>query len=153
MMRLLIAGVWASLVALGSAYAVITLQQGAESVSADGKPQRELEQIKTKTLSVPVIAEGKVQGYVVAEFLFTVDRGAASGLPEPLESFLSDGAFRSLYAGEKLNFGSLKKQDLDALGRTIAETVNARVNAPLVDSVLIQNLSYVSKDEIRGGRG
>lgn len=151
MMRLVLAGVWSALVALGSAYAVLS-RHGETAEATSAAAARDLEQVRTKVMSVPVIAEGQVQGYVVAQFLFTIDRNAARDVPQPVNAFLSDGAFRTLYAGEKIDFRSLQRQDLMALGKTITETVNARVKAPLVHSVLIQDISYLTKDEIRRGK-
>jgi trk system potassium uptake protein TrkH len=56
-----------------------------------------------------------------------------------------------IYAGEKVNFRQMKKQDLPSLAKLLGENVNKRLGAPLVHDVLIDQLSYVPKEEIRGG--
>lgn len=151
MIRALLMGVWGAVIALGSAYGVMMLNTPKSAVPS-GKEAAMLEQIKLKPMSVPVLAEGKVQGYVVAQLQFTIDKSASAKLPEPLDSFLKDGAFRTLYARDLLDFRDLRRFDLDALAQSIAKAVNDSVRAPLVTSVLIEDINYISKDDIRGGR-
>lgn len=151
MIKALFAGCWGAIVALASAYAVIAWQPGNAPPAGD-EAGAAVDQIKTKLISVPVITEGKVQGYVVAQFLFEVHRDKAVQIPDQIENLLRDGAFRVLYAGERVDFRKLQKHDLEALSKTIVETINARVNQRLVRAVLIQNLNYLTSEDIRASR-
>ena len=38
-----------------------------------------------------------------------------------------------------------------ALGKKVAENVNKRLGAQVVEDVLVQELNYVAKDNVRGG--
>ena len=67
------------------------------------------------------------------------------------EAILLDEAFKVIYAGEAIDFRNIKKQDLAAMLKSIGDGVNKRFETPLVESVLIQELNYVSKAEARLG--
>ena len=59
---------------------------------------------KTKVINVPMIAEGSVQGYIVAQLVFTADAKVLRQLPVPPEAFVVDEAFRSIYGDQKTRF-------------------------------------------------
>ena len=65
--------------------------------------------------------------------------------------FVVDEAFQLIFSGEMIDFRQFKKQDLPALGKKIAENVNKRLGVHVVEDVLVQELNYVSKDNVRGG--
>ena len=62
-----------------------------------------------------------------------------------------DEAFRTIYAGESVDFRQFKKQDLPGLSKQIGDNVNKRLGTRLVDDVLVQELNYIAKDHVRGG--
>jgi hypothetical protein len=101
-------------------------------------------------ISVPVIADGAVQGYVVAQFVLAVDTKELKRLSVPPEPLFLDEAFKTIYAGETIDFRRFRKQDLPALGKRILAGANKRYGAHLIQEVLIQELNYVPKDEARG---
>ncbi len=108
-------------------------------------------EVKTKAINVPIIADGAVQGYIIAQFVFTVDSKIMRDMPVKPDVYLLDEAFKTIYAGEKVNFRQMKRQDLPALAKQLGENVNKRLGATLVHDVLIDQLSYVPKEEVRGG--
>jgi hypothetical protein len=67
------------------------------------------------------------------------------------EAILLDEAFKVIYAGEAIDFRNIKKQDLPAMLKSINEGVNKRFGSQIVESVLIQELNYISKAEARLG--
>jgi len=68
MVKTVIVGVWAALVALGTFYGVVLWKAGAEAKVAPKELFTTLEQVKTDVVSVPMISDGEVQGYVLARF-------------------------------------------------------------------------------------
>ena len=65
------------------------------------------------------------------------------------DAILMDEAFKTIYAGETIDFRNIKKQDLPALLKAIGDNANQRLSAPMVQDVLIQELNYVPKAEAR----
>lgn len=147
MMRLLVVGIWACLVTLGSVFGATQWQRAREQAKQDAHV--DLEVRKTRPLSVPMIADGKVEGYVIAQFAFTVDTKAGTGIGVPPDVFLLDEAFKRLYGDPKLDFRHLEKFDVGGFTKNMVSRVNERLGAPALTEVLLQEFTYVSRSDIR----
>lgn len=141
-------GVWVCAVALTSSYVGATWQ-----VAAPASPNEAfLEGIdfeETSAINVPIITNGQVDGYVVAQFVFTADARTLKEMSVPPHAFVLDEALRLIYADERSNFRKLERTDLDAMLKTIREKVNARLGGDIVREVLVKEFNYVSKDQLR----
>ena len=158
MIKLILVGLWACAITLSSCWAVVSWTAAsklAESEQVHGhggeKSGSTLEHVRTKMISVPIIAEGAIQGYVIAQFIFSIDAKQLKQLSIRPEAILLDEAFKVIYAGEAIDFRNIKKQDLPAMLKSINEGVNKRFGSQIVESVLIQELNYISKAEARLG--
>ncbi len=151
MMKLLFVGIWACAVSLGAAYGVIQWKLKQSGVHEAEEGPAKLVEVKTKAINVPIISDGAVQGYIIAQFIFAIDSKIMGDMAVKPEVYLLDEAFKTIYAGEKVNFRQMKRQDLPALAKQLGENVNKRLGATLVHDVLIDQLSYVPKEEVRGG--
>jgi hypothetical protein len=150
MIKLIAVGLWAAAVALAASYATVKWQVHRTAAQQSEEAHQNLQEVRTKAINVPIIADGAVQGYIIAQFVFTIDTQLLNALPVKPDVFLLDEAFKTIYAGEKVNFRQMKKQDLPALANTLAQNVNRRLGSPMVHDVLIDQLNYVPKDEARG---
>lgn len=151
MIKPILLGVWLSGVTLGAAYGAITWQKKqreAEAAAAAAPPP--MEQIQTKVLNVPIIADGSVQGYVLAQFTFTIQTDKNKELSTKPDLILVDEAFKLIYAGEAVDFRRLRRADVDALAKIIRKNVNKRLGQDLVQDVLVQQLNYLPRDQLRG---
>jgi hypothetical protein len=149
MIKLLGTGIWVCLVTLATVFGVIQWQK-MNAVSASGEGDRKLEEFRTKAINVPIIGEGTIQGYMVAQFVLTVDGNAMKNMAISPEAYVLDEAFKTIYAGEQVNFQNMKKQDLPALAKKLGENVNKRLGVDMVQDVLIDQLSYIPKKDVRG---
>ncbi|HEU0158314.1 MAG TPA: hypothetical protein VFR00_03320 [Hyphomicrobiaceae bacterium] len=157
MVRLIISGVWVCLVTLAALYGTVWWQTAARSpapavAEAADPRQAAIESLKTRMISVPVVGDGAIHGYVMAQFIFNVNAAIAKRLPVKADMLLLDEAFKTIYAGDVVDFRHFKKQDLAGLSKGIAENANKRLGVHLVEDVLIQELNYIAKDQVRGGR-
>jgi hypothetical protein len=125
MIKLILSGLWVCLVTLASTYAAVSWHTGKASKAETQKLFGGLESVKTRMISVPIVADGAIHGYVMAQFVFTVDTNVM-----------------------KRHF---KKQDLPGLSRQIADNVNKRLGVALIDDVLVQEMNYIAKENVRGG--
>jgi hypothetical protein len=152
MIKLIFAGLWVCLVTLASTYAAISWHaKPAQPQAEQQKHFGSLESVRTRMISVPVVGDGGIHGYVMAQFIFTVDSKAMSRMSVKPDVFLLDEAFKAIYGAQNVDFRTFQKSDLPGLSKQIAESVNKRLGMPLVDDVLIQELNYISKDNVRGG--
>lgn len=140
-------GLWLTGVTIASSYAAAYfLTDLHETAEIDVVPGLDYE--RTNPISVPMIENGSVQGYVVAKFVFTMDGDALRSLSVPPHSFVMDAAFRTIYADEALDFRNLERYDLDALTDRIRDSVNERLGKPLVRDLLIEELAFHDKAEV-----
>jgi len=149
MIKLLGTGIWVSLVTLATVFGVLQWQKMSV---ADASPEndRKLEELRTKAINVPIIGDGIIQGYMVAQFVLTVDGNITKKISISPEAYVLDEAFKTIYAGEQVNFQNMKKQDLPVLAKKLGENVNKRLGLDLVQEVLIDQLSYIPKKDVRG---
>jgi hypothetical protein len=102
-------------------------------------------------ISVPVIANGKVQGYIMAQFAFTIEGAALKRLPVKPDVYLIDEAFKILYSSDLLDFRQVKTQELPAVSKMIMDNTNNRLGGAIIRDVLVQEFTYLSKDQVRRG--
>jgi hypothetical protein len=149
MMKLLITGIWACLVTVGTSFGISYWQESAAALPAKQDQPEGLVYEKTKVINVPMIAEGIVQGYIITQLVFTANAKVLRQLPVPPEPFVVDEAFRTIYADQKLDFKSLGRYDLAQFAQTIRAQVNKRLQTEALQEILVQDFNYVSKDQIR----
>jgi hypothetical protein len=147
--RLLMTGVWACIVTVGAGLAMSYWKENHAALAPKQEYAEGLVYEKTRVIHVPMIAEGSVQGYVVARLVFTADANVLRQLPVPPEAFVVDEAFRNIYGDEKIDFKNLSRYDLAHFAQTVREHVNRRLQVDVLQDVLVQDFNYVSKDQIR----
>lgn len=151
-MKLILAGLWVTLVALGAAYgAALYWPSGdTDAKASTAAPAVVLQSQKTRVLNVPVVIEGAVRGFVSVQFVFTEDTNVLKTLQVPPDAFLLDEAFRAIYSDTALDPRHVEKYDLQKLTAQLVKSTNDRLGAQLIKDVLIDNFSYIDKDEAKG---
>ena len=152
MIKLLAAGLWACIVTLAASYVAFSWHAPASLSAHEADPGHggSLETIRTRMISVPVIRTGVLQGYVMAQFSFTVDAATLKRLSVKPDIVVIDEAFRAIYA-EDVDFRNLKKQDLGSLTTRIVGSSNQRLGTRVIEDAFVQEFSYVTKDGVRMG--
>ena len=148
MIKPLLLTIWVSIVSLSANYGVAYWKAHRARVPED-KATQALEQRKTRIINVPILADGRVQGYVVAQFAYTGEAAALKAAAVSPDGIILDEAFRLLYAEEKADFRKLQRADLGRIIETLRARVVERVPPELVKEILVQECNYVSKDDIR----
>jgi len=147
MLKLALSCLWICIVTLGSAYTMILMKSHHAEASVPAKIDR-VGYEKTRPINVPIIANGLVEGYVIVQLSYTVNADDGKKANIPIEAFLLDEAFKTLYADEKLDFRHLEKYDVASLTQNLIKKVNGRLNNPLVKDVLVEEFNYISKEDI-----
>lgn len=142
MKKLLLGGIWVCAVTSASVY-FASWNAGGASIASEESYLQGIDYVKTRQITVPRISEGKIQGYVIARFVFTVDAQTAQAMAVPPEIFVVDEAFRAIYADDKLDFDQLERVDLSGLTTTITERVNGRLQPELLKETLVEQFDYV----------
>ncbi|HMN88141.1 MAG TPA: hypothetical protein PKA74_19465 [Bauldia sp.] len=147
MIRTVAVGLWAAVVAILSTYAAATWSAGGSvALPADESALDGLEYRKPGPLTVPMIADGRLRGYVVAKVVFTARAGDLREFPVDPNPFVTDAAFREIYTNGRVEFDQLSKYNLAEITGAIKESVNKRLGFDLLKDVLLEEISYVPKD-------
>jgi len=147
LIRSIVLATWIGVLSLSANYGVAYWKE--HRARSPEKPPQALEQRKTRVINVPILAEGRVQGYVVAQFAYSGEAAALKGATVAPDGIILDEAFRLLYAEEKADFRRLQRADLNKIVETLKARVLEHVAPELVKEILVQEFNYVSKDDIR----
>jgi hypothetical protein len=147
MIRLILSCGWICAVTVVAAYVTGTLWIAEPKTVETHKVAKSLEQKKTQPINVPMIANGKIEGYVVAQFIYLADAHSLKQLTVPPDVFVADEAFRTLYS-TSLDFRHLDKYDLGALAKTLVDRVNQRLGVAVVKEVLVEQFIYVPRSDV-----
>jgi hypothetical protein len=148
MIKTLFVGVWACLITLAASYEASSLMRAranrpAVAAASASEPR------KSKEINVPIIRDGAVKGYVVAQFSYVVDLTVAKNLPVPPEAIFVDETFRYIYDDEKIDFVHLDKLELNKLTTTLMQKVNARMKADVITDIGVIECTYLLNSEAK----
>ena len=142
------AGILAIAAALGAGYYAIS----ASGADAGAKPADNfigVDYVKSPSFAVPVIQNGLMEGYIVTEWVFTIDAKTKAALTVPPEIFIREDAFRSIYGEVVVDFDNLDRVDLVALAETIRSNVNKRLGTEAITSAMVQKFDFIASDKVR----
>lgn len=149
MIKWIAVAIWMPFATLASAYGTHQILSG----QIPGQPTSEtriggLDYESIRPVNVPMIADGALQGYVVAKLVFTADAEELRDLSVPPHPFLVDEAFRALYADQSLDFKHLERYDLDTLTLQLKAAANKRIGKDIIQDILVEEFNYFSKEDV-----
>lgn len=147
-MKVIVTGLWICAVTIASCYGAVTWGGGLFAKKTEAYLEG-LQYQKLAPINIPMIAEGRVQGYVIAVLVFTADARLMHTLPVPPNAFVVDEAFRQIYADPSLDFRKLAKYDITRRLAEVRSAVNGRLGAEVVKDVLVDEMNFVPKREVR----
>ena len=147
-MKRLIGGcIWIMAVTVASSYVVATWKADGAKQEISNKPAKDLEHKKTVPINIPMITNGILEGYIVAQFTYLVEPKDLQELSVPPDDFITDETFRTLYSAE-VDFNHLEKFDLQGLTKTLVKKINQRLGGEIIKDLLVKEFTYVAKREI-----
>ena len=151
MIRFIIIGVWVCVVALASTYAAAYWVTGTEHGKADESYLSGLEYRRLPVITVPMVIDGQVKGYVLAKLVFTADASLLRKMSVDPSIFAVNAAFQDIYVNGRIESGKMSKYKLPEMLERIRQATNARLNGDVVREVLVDSLNYVDKTDLRSG--
>jgi hypothetical protein len=151
--KLVLSALWICIITLVSSYVAASWKSQASIVVGGEEGLTGLNYTKTLPINVPIIVDGAIKGYVVAQFVYTADATVQKSLSVPPDIFILDEAFRTIFSDERIDIDHLERFDLAALTETLGKSVNARFGIELVQDVLVEQFTFVTKDEVRAQAG
>ena len=147
MIKLVLIGVWACFATLASSYATTYIR--AAYAKAATQPAGPVESKKTREIDVPKIKDGALKGYVVTQFVYSVNPGASQKLGILPEAFVVDEAFRTLFDDDSIDLENLKKYDLKKFASTVMKNVNVRLKGDVIADLAIQEFTFMTASEVK----
>ena len=149
MLKLVAIGVWIIAVTAGATFGSVHFAKSGGPAESEEKPDLGVEELKSEMTSFPIMRNGDITGYLILQLSFSADRRLlAERKVDPLP-FLMDAAFRVIFARTDVDFDRLRSKDLEEVTSMIAAEVNARLGVELVRHVLLQQVNFVKKEDIR----
>jgi hypothetical protein len=108
-----------------------------------------LDYVDTDIISVPLIRDSAIKGYFLTKLVYTVEPAEMAKLSVPASALMTDQVYSYLYSNPQIDFSKAESIDIDAFRKNIRDSINARVGAEIVHEVLIDQVNFLSKDEIR----
>ncbi|MCO5162591.1 MAG: hypothetical protein M9939_15770 [Mesorhizobium sp.] len=149
MIKFIVAAVWIVAVTVGSIF--FAFSSTGDKVEAE-KPAPffgGLDYVKTDVISVPVVKGGEVAGYFIARFVYTAEPARVAQLSVPMQAIITDEFFTYLYSNPLMDFTRGDRIDIDAFRNGLRDSLNKRIGEEFVHEVMMEQVDYLSKQEIR----
>lgn len=147
MIKIVVAGVWVCVVTLAAVYFSIQMATAPAPNPADAKP--ETEYVKGEAINIPVITDNGINGYFITKISYMMDKGKSKDLPIPLPALTTDALFTLLVGNKMVDMSKPKDFNLETFRGDIKKGLNDRLGGEYVQSVLVEQLDFLSKDKIR----
>ncbi|MGY6707001.1 MAG: hypothetical protein ACXIVF_01635 [Rhizobiaceae bacterium] len=108
-----------------------------------------LDYVQTEVISVPVLRNNEVYGYFLARLVFTAEAEKLRRMIMPPDAIIFDEVYSYLFANPMIDFSRQETLDLDAFREGIKNSVNRRVGEALVQEVLVEQIDFLTKADIR----
>ncbi|MCM2291391.1 hypothetical protein NAC44_03490 [Allorhizobium sp. BGMRC 0089] len=151
MIKIIIAGVWAVIVALVAVYFSVSIATAPVAHEDPNASKIATQVVRGEQITIPDLEKGGVQGYFLSRLSFVVDKDKVEKVEIPMNTVMTDELFSLLVGNKMIDMSNGHKLDVNAFREKIKDDVNKRLGAPVVTEVLIEQLDYLSKQEIDQG--
>lgn len=149
MIKFIVAAVWLCAVTLGGVLYSFQTSQARQGEAPPPPLFGGQEYVHMEVMSVPVVGDGRVSGYFLTRLAYLADPEEMGKLTVPARLLFVDGLYGYLFANPKIDWSDKKAIDLPAFKAGIRDAINKKVGADLIKDVMIEQVDYLSKDEIR----
>lgn len=120
-----------------------------EPNSGGAAEQVSYEYVALQPVTVAMVRNEEIRGYLILELSVALVGSEMKNMQAPIEYVMRDRVIASLHANKKLDILKLSEFDVDELSKDLKADINASLGVEAVASVLVQNMNFVSKEDIR----
>ncbi|NTJ41380.1 hypothetical protein G6L28_02055 [Agrobacterium larrymoorei] len=146
MIKLLATGLWILVMTLGGVYAAAKFGGGSAQSEVAAAPPSQF--IQSETVTLPVLSDGAVAGYFLVRSTLVVDEELLKQVHEPVPVFLTDELYTLLVGDKIVDIKDTNQFDVAGFKAKIRDGLNTRLGKPLVKDVLVEQMDYITKDDI-----
>jgi hypothetical protein len=147
MVRLIVLSIIACLSTIGGVYGAVSWKASVQPAAAK-VTETKVRMMKTHMVSVPILTNGEVLGYVVTRLQFTADAELVKLSTVQPEVFVADEAFRQIYETTPTDIKTGRKQAIRNLAANVAAGANKRLGREVIKDVMIDSWTYLSKADM-----
>ncbi len=148
MIKIVLTGVWVCAVTLAAVYFSIHLALAPASAPTE-TAARDTQLVKGETVTIPMIENGGVRGYFLGRVSLLADKAKASNPAVPLKDILRDELFTLLVGDKMVDLAHTANFSLDTFRSRIKDAMNKRLGEGTVTDVLVDQLDYMNKDDVK----
>jgi hypothetical protein len=153
MVKLVLTGLWVCAVTLASVYFSVEMATGS-AADPDAAKKAQQEYFRGEVVNVPIIGNDAVTGYFITKISYMMSKDRPKAVEEmPLTELTTDELFTLLVGNRMIDLANVKAFDLPGFRDSIKKNMNQRLGGDYVASVLVEQLDYLSKQEIRANQG
>lgn len=152
MIKFIVAALWICGAALGAVYFAFQQAAAKPEIKTDAPPAPllgGLDYVRTEVMSVPVLRDRQISGYFLARLVYTIESKKLATFSVPAEALIVDEVYSYIFGNPQADFSDIDKFDTDAFRKGIKDALNKRVGEPVFQDVIIEQIDYLTKDEIR----
>jgi hypothetical protein len=149
MLKLIITGIWVAAVTLGSVYFSIQMAKAPDPAEDAAKKKAVQELVRGETITYPVIAAGKVEGYFLAKASYVTDKTKLGEIKLPIPELLTDELYTALVGDKIIRVGENRNFDLKTFKERMKQTLNQKLGSEVVLDVIIEQIDYITKQELQ----
>ena len=145
-MRLLILGLVAIASTLAGSFAVRTWAN-SKKTPPRADEYATLEVIKLEPVSVPIVRNGRVEGYIIARASVSAEDSEVKKSRPLLVVYASEAVFRAVYEDEVFDFSAPKPAQFPLLAERISKLANEKLGRAIIKQSRVESLDFVKPSE------
>lgn len=149
MVKLLLTGLWVCVVTLGAVYFSVQMAAAPAPVDEEARKKELLELVRGESITIPVISDGAISGYFLSRVSFMMDKEKIKGVKLPMTELTTDELFTLLIGNKMVDLSKPGAFELEKFRSSIKDDLNKKLGEGLVAEVLVEQLDYLSKEDIR----
>ncbi len=149
MIKFVVAALWISAATVGAVF--YSFQNSGKADDAQPAPAMfgGLDYVKTDLITVPIVRNSAVEGYFIARLVFTAEPARLNRLSVPPSALFADQVYSYLYSNPQFDMSDRTAVNLDGFRSGIRDSINRRVGDKLIHEVLIEQMDFLTRDDIR----
>ena len=152
MLKIIFTGIWVVVVALGSVYASIQFSKPLDPAAEAAKKKAVEELVRGEMVTFPVLERGIVEGYFLAKTSYIADKTKLAEITLPIPELLTDELYTALVGDRVIRLEETHELDLKEFREKIKAALNKRLGTDVVLDVIVEQIDYLSKDDIRNSQ-
>lgn len=149
MIKLLLTGIWVCVVTLGGVFAAVQMNKPAPHVDEEAKKKEMQELVRGEPITIPVISNGAITGYFLSRVSFMMDKKKIKDVKLPMMELTTDQLYTLLIGNRMVDLSKPGAFELEKFRSSIKDGMNKKLGDGLVQEVLVEQLDYLSKEDIR----